>query len=166
MKQTRWGIILSLVLAFAAGATAGIFAQKFLFAPHGYHKYSHRAPSPEEWEKALGLSEDQKKQIHDIFKNNDGRIDTLRSDFYEHVKEIRSEINKEIDAVLTPEQKAKNDAMMEKFREAGRKDADRRTSDSRPKDGNSKENKDEKEGSVGSADPGRDRGDHRYPFPY
>ncbi|MHB8055056.1 MAG: Spy/CpxP family protein refolding chaperone [Candidatus Aminicenantales bacterium] len=168
MKQTRFGIILSLTLACAAGAAAGVFAEKFLFANRAHHRYSDRAPSPQQWEKDLGLSEEQKTRIHEIFKNNDGRIDTLRSDFFKHVEEIRSEIKKEIDAVLTPEQKAKMDAMMEKFREARKKDADRQPSgsDSRPKDGFSKENNDEKEDHVGSGDSGRDRGGDPDHFPY
>lgn len=166
MKQTRWRIVLSLVLAFAAGAAAGVFAVKVVWPPSGHHRSAYRGPSPQEWEKALGLSAEQVAKIHEIFKNNDSRIDTLRSDFFEHVKEIRSEIHREIDAVLTPEQKAKNDAMMEKFREASKERADRPAPDSGPDGGASKEKKDEKEGPVGSGDPGRDRRDHPYPFPY
>jgi len=167
MKQTRLGIVLSLVLAFAAGAAAGVFADKFLFDGRARRQESERAPSPQQWAKALGLSEEQKTRIHEIFKNNDGRVDALRSDFYTHVDAIRSEIKKEIDAVLTPEQKAKMDAMMEKFREARKKDADRRLSGSgpRPKDGFSKENNDEKENHLGSGDPGRDRGSDPDHFP-
>jgi Spy/CpxP family protein refolding chaperone len=157
MKQTRLGIILSLLLAFAAGAAAGIFADRFLLNSRGHHR---PGPSPEKWEKDLGLTEDQKARIHEIFKKNDDRVDELRSDFFKHVGEIRFEIRKEIDAVLTPEQKVKQDALMEKFRKTRSRDDGSRPADStpRPEGGHSKENSDEKENSDGSGDPGRDRG--------
>ena len=157
MKQTRVRIVLSLLLAFAAGAAAGIFADRLLITPRGHHR---PGPSPERWEKELGLSEGQKTRIHDIFKNNDSRIDELRSDFYKHVGEIRSEIRKEIDAVLTPEQKAKQDAWMEKSREARKKDAGTQPADPgpRPENGNPKENSDEKENRDGSGSAGHHRG--------
>ncbi|MCX6566802.1 MAG: hypothetical protein NTW38_10370 [Candidatus Aminicenantes bacterium] len=157
MKQTRLGIVLSLLLAFAAGAAAGIFADRFLLTSRGHHR---PGPSPEKWEKALGLSEGQKTQIHEIFKKNDSRVNELRSDFFKHVAEIRSEIRKEIDAVLTPEQKVKQDALMEKYRETRKKDAGDRPADPgpRPEGGFSKENSDEKENSDGSGDPGHHRG--------
>lgn len=157
MKQTRRGVVLSLLLAFAAGAAAGIFTDRFLLSPRGHHR---PGPSPDQWEKDLGLSEGQKARIHEIFKNNDGRVNELRSDFFKHVGEIRSEIRKEIDAVLTPEQKVKQDALMEKFHKTRSKDAGPQPADpgSRPEDGLSKENSDEKENSDGSGDPGHHRG--------
>jgi len=161
MKKTSWGVLLSLVLAFAAGAAAGIFADRFLLSPRGHR---HDGPSPGQWEKDLGLTEGQKARIHAIFEKNDGRVDGLRADFYKHVEEIRSEIRKEIDAVLTPEQKAKQDALMDKIRKSRNKDAGPRPAgtDSRPEGGASKENRDEKEASGGSGDSGRGRGpDHR-----
>jgi len=157
MKQTRVGIVLSLLLAFAAGAAAGIFADRFLLTPRGHHR---PGPSPEQWQKDLGLSEGQKARIHEIFKKNDGRVNELRSDFFKHVEEIRSEIRKEIDAVLTPEQKAKQDALMEKFRKTRSKDAGLQPADPdrRPEGGFSKENSDEKENRDRSDDPGHHRG--------
>lgn len=157
MKQTRLGVVLSLLLAFAAGAAAGIFADRFLFSPRGHHR---PGPSPDQWEKDLGLSEGQKARIHEIFKNNDGRVNELRSDFFKHVGEIRSEIRKEIDAVLTPEQKVKQDALMEKFHKARSMDAGPRPADPdpRPEGGISKENSDEKENRDGSGDSGHHRG--------
>lgn len=167
MKQTRWRIILSLALAFAAGTAAGVFAVRVVWPLQNHHRSSYRGPSPQEWEKALGLSEEQKTKIHDIFKNNDSRIDSLRSDFFAHVREIRAEIKKEIDAVLTPEQKATNDALMEKARGTKKKNAERSSPEpgSGARDGSSKENANEKESSVGSGGPGRDRRDHPCPFP-
>lgn len=157
MKQTRLRILLSLVLAFAAGAAAGIFADRFLLDHRGHHR---PGPSPEQWARDLGLTEDQQTRIHEIFKKNDGRVDELRSDFYKHVEEIRSGIRTEIDAVLTPGQKVKQDALMEKFRKTRKPDAGPRPADSgaRPEGGDVKENTDEKENRDGSGDPGRHRG--------
>lgn len=168
MKQSRLWIALSLTLVFAAGAAAGVFAQRYWFTRRPPQRSQNRGPSPADWEKSLGLSEEQKTMIHEIFKNSDVRITELRTDFYKRVGEIRSQIRKDINAVLTPEQKAKQDEMEKKYREARKKDADRRTSESnpRPKDNPSKENVDEKETRDRSSDPGRRGRDYPGFFPF
>jgi Spy/CpxP family protein refolding chaperone len=178
MKQSRLWVVISLVLVFAAGAAAGIFAQRCLFNPKPVQRVqSNRGPSPAEWEKTLGLSEEQKTQIHEIFKKSDVRIEELRSDFYKseyykeyskRVGEIRAQLRKDINAVLTPEQKAKQDEMEKKFREARKKEADRRSAESspRPKDSPSKENVNEKEIRDRSGDPGRRGRDYPGFFPF
>lgn len=168
MKQSRLGIVLSLLLAFAAGAAAGIFAERLLFTPRWHRGQGERGPSPEKWEKELAITEDQKARIHEIFKNNDIRVNELRSDFWKKVGEIQAEIRKEIDAVLTPEQRAKQDAMMEKYREARKKENDKRSSSSspRPKEKPSKENTNEEENRDRGGDPGSHRGYYPGLFPY
>jgi|GEM_PF-803880 len=168
MKQSRLWIVLSLVLVFAAGAAAGIFAQRYWFTRRPPERSQYRGPSPADWEKALGLSEEQKTQIHEIFKTSDVRIGELRTDFYKRVGEIRGQIRKDINAVLTPEQKAKQDEMEKKYREARKKEADRRSAESgpRPKDSPSKENVNEKETRDRSGDPGRGGRDYPGFFPF
>ncbi|MBN1939814.1 MAG: hypothetical protein JW843_09525 [Candidatus Aminicenantes bacterium] len=169
MKQSRLWIVLSLVLVFAAGAAAGIFAQRCLFKSKAPQRtQQNRGPSPAEWEKSLGLTEEQKTQIHEIFKKSDVRIGELRSDYYKRVGEIRSQLRKDINAVLTPEQKAKQDEMEKKLREARKKDAERRSAESgpRPKDSPSKENANEKETRDRSSDPGHRSRDYPGFFPF
>jgi Spy/CpxP family protein refolding chaperone len=132
MMKSRLWIVVSLVLVFAAGAAAGIFAERNWFPhrpsmrPSGRGPAQGSAPTHDRWSKELGLTEDQKARMQEIFKKNDGRMNVLQADFFKQLGEIRAEMRKEMDAVLTPEQKAKQDAMIQKYREARKKEAERR----------------------------------------
>ena len=169
MMKSRLWIVVSLVLVFAAGAAAGIFAERSWFSHRPSMRPSGRGPSPSPapthdwWSKELGLTESQKTQMQEIFKKNDIRMNELRTDFYKHLGEIRSEMRKEMDAVLTPEQKAKQDAMIQKYREARKKDAERRppSPGPRPQGKSTKESTNEKE----IRDRSGDSSDHRWSRP-
>jgi len=170
MTKSRLWIVLSLVLVFAAGAAAGIFAERYWFGRRPPMRSSNRGPAPthDRWAKDLGLTEEQKAKIQEIFKKNEAPMNELRTDFYKHLGDIRSAMTKEIDAVLTPEQKAKQDAMIQKYREARKKEAERRpqSSGDRPQGNSTKERINEKETRYRSGDPGDRRGSHPGLFPY
>jgi len=169
MPKSRLWIVFSLVLVFAAGAAAGIFAERYWFSHRPLMRSSGRGPAPthDRWSKELGLTEDQRAKIREIFKKYDVPMSELRTDFYKHLEVIRAEMSKEIEAVLTPEQKAKQDAMIQKYREARKKDAERRPQSSgpRPQGNPTKERSNEKENRYRSGDPGDRRGSHSGLFP-
>ena len=71
------------------------------------------------------LTEEQKAQIREIFKKNEERMRAYRTESRARLGELRKMLKDEIDAVLTPEQRAKNDEMIRRFEEWRKKDAER-----------------------------------------
>ena len=169
-KSTPW-IILTLVLVFAAGVVGGVMGERWWFAKRPQMRRpvnAERYPSHDRWAKDLGLTAEQQEKIREIFKKNDGRIKELRSDFYKHIGVMRDEMKKEIDAVLTPEQRVKNEAMIQKSMEERRKENEKRDKQNEsPRNRNpKKESVNEKESSRRSGDPGGPRGSHPGLHPY
>jgi len=148
MNKSRMWIILSLVLLFAAGMVAGIFADKWFFGKKADARRgpANRPPTLEIWTKELGLTVDQQAKIRDIFKHNearlqnDERLKSLRSDLDKRYGEIRAQLKAEIDAVLTPVQKQKFEAMIQKHDEERRKDNERRQRSREPRSGEASNN--------------------------
>jgi len=129
VKKSKLWIILSLILIFAAGVGGGIFAERWWLAKKPEARRginAARYPSHDRWAKELGLTAEQQEKIREIFKKNDVRIKGLRTDYFKHVGEMRDELKKEIDAVLTPAQKQKMEAMIQKFSEERRRDNEKR----------------------------------------
>lgn len=65
----------------------------------------------------LGLSEDQKKQIHDIHKQTDQQVEEVRNNTSlteqqqrQQIRQLRRGANQQVESVLTPEQREKYDA--------------------------------------------------------
>src|SRR5512137_1052822 len=126
MKKSRLFIVLSLALVFVAGAVAGVFADRLWFSKRPGARPGGRgfAPTHERWAKDLGLTDDQQARIKEIFKKNDERMKPLRAEYDKIRKEfdvrvggVREELRKEIDAVLTPEQRQKQAEMIKQARE-------------------------------------------------
>ena len=139
-KYRLW-IILSLLVAFAAGVLGGIFAERLFIHPRQYHRTVRgpaHPPDLEEMARTLGLSPDQKESIRQIFEKNDGKFRELYTEMHNRLSSLRTEIKDQIDAVLTPEQKQKMEAIIaehEKRRkaESQRKDKDVERDSSRDK---------------------------------
>lgn len=170
MKKSRVWIVVALALIFAAGIVAGIFAERWWLAkkPDFRRSPTGHYPSMTRWAKDLGLSAEQQDKIKAIFQKNDERIKELRTDYYKHLGEIREQLKKEIDAVLTPEQKEKMEAMIQKQREEWRKTNEQRERriDPRPKPNIKKESYNEKESDLRTGDPGGNRRSHPGLHPY
>ena len=128
MKKSKFWIVLSLILLFASGVVAGIFADKWFLGKDAgaRHGQSGHPPSRDRWMKDLGLSAEQQAKIREIFQRNEERMKSLRTDFYQHLDEIRGRLKTEIDAVLTVEQKHKLEAMIQKQEQERRNSSDRR----------------------------------------
>jgi Spy/CpxP family protein refolding chaperone len=116
-NKYKFWIVLSLVVAFGAGVTGGIFSERcYLQKRHGRgDRGPDHPPSLEQMAKDLGLSADQKEQIGKIFERNEGKLKELRADMHGRLRSIRAEIKNEIDSVLTAEQRQKMDAMIKKY---------------------------------------------------
>jgi len=119
--KTKYRVLvaLTLLVVFGLGVAAG-----FLFEKYVVHRKDKRvaasrqhAPSPEDWFNELGLSQEQRDQIRQIFERNEERMKAYRSDGRARLAEIRKMLRDEINAVLTPEQKKKNDDMIRRFEE-------------------------------------------------
>jgi Spy/CpxP family protein refolding chaperone len=125
--KTKYKIIAALLMlvVFGLGVAAGVLGERYLV-----HKKDRRAsvnrphpPSPEEWAKELGLTEDQQTRIREIFKSNEERMRAYRTESRARLGELRKRLWDETNAVLTPEQKAKNDAMIRRFEERRKQEA-------------------------------------------
>ena len=171
MKKSKLWIILSLILIFAAGVGGGIFAEHWWLAKKPEARRSimaARYPSRDRWAKELGLTAEQQEKIREIFKKNDERIKGLRTDYFNHVGEMRDELKKEIDAVLTPAQKQKMEAMIQKFSEEHRRDNEKREKQNESQRNRNlrKESDNEKKGDRRSGDPGGSLWSHPGLYPY
>jgi Spy/CpxP family protein refolding chaperone len=130
--KTKYKILvaLTLLIVFGLGVAAGVLGDRYVA-----HKRDRRAtagrphpPSPENWAKELGLTEDQKAQIHDIFKKNEERMKAYRTESRARLNELRKMLWEETNAVLTPEQKKKNEEIFRRFEEQRKKESERNPS--------------------------------------
>ena len=130
--KTKYKILvaLTLLVVFGLGVAAGVLGERYIV-----HKSERRAaanrphmPSPESWAKELGLTQEQQDKIHEIFKRNEERMKAYRTESRTRLGELRKMLKDEIDAVLTPEQKKKNDEMIRRFEEWRKKESERNPS--------------------------------------
>lgn len=133
--KTKYKILiaLSLVIVFGLGVAAGVLGERYLM-----HRSDRRAaasrphpPSPDDWYKELGLTQEQKDTIHAIFQKNEERMKTYWTEGRAKLAELRKQLKDEIDAVLTPEQRQKNDEMIRRFDERRKKESERNPSRTR-----------------------------------
>jgi Spy/CpxP family protein refolding chaperone len=122
-------IALSLLVVFGLGVAAGVLGERYFV----HKKYSRPAadrshvPSLDAWTKELGLTPDQQTKIREIFKKNEERMKTYRSEINGRMREIRKMLKDELDAVFTPEQKKKMEEMIRRHEERRKNDPDRNT---------------------------------------
>lgn len=121
-KRYKLWIILSLIVVFLAGVTGGIFIDKYLIKKYPKWVKSERRdggrsrfPSLEMMSEELGLSPEQQERIREIFRNNEERFKKLGNQIQEQVSGMRIQLRKQIEGVLTPEQKKKFNAILEKY---------------------------------------------------
>jgi Spy/CpxP family protein refolding chaperone len=130
--KTKYKILVALTLfvVFGLGVAAGILGERYIV-----HHAERRAaaarthpPSPESWAKELALTKEQQDKIHEIFKQNEERMKALRTDSHARLDELRKKLRDEINAVLTPEQRQKNDEIIRRFEERRKKENERNPS--------------------------------------
>jgi len=118
LKKYRLWVALTLLVVFGLGAAAGVFGERYLM-----HRRDRRPSQPrtpyvllDPVVKALGLTADEQASIRDIFKRSDERMKTLDTEIHARLREMRAELKSEVDAILTPEQRAKLEDMIQKER--------------------------------------------------
>ncbi len=103
-----------MVIIFAAGLVAGVFIDKHLI-----QKKIRRSPTPfptlKIMSKELNLTSEQEQKIREIFKNNEERFKSLKKEMDGKLFAIRTQLKKDIDSVLSEEQRKKFEAMIEKY---------------------------------------------------
>jgi hypothetical protein len=118
IKKYKLWVALTLILVFALGAAAGIFGERYFM-----HRRARRPAQPrtpflllEPVAKALALTADQQGMLREIFKRSDERMKELDTEIHARLREIRTQLKSEVDAVLTTEQRAKLEDMIQKER--------------------------------------------------
>jgi len=137
--KTKYKILiaLTLVVVFGLGVAAGVLGERNVVHRTARHAAQrNHPPSPEAWFQELGLTQAQQDQIREIFKKNEERMKAYRAESHARLAEVRKALKAEIDVVLTPEQKQKNDEMIRRFEERRKKEAERNPSRER-RDGES-----------------------------
>jgi Spy/CpxP family protein refolding chaperone len=112
-------ILLSLIVVFIAGVISGVLIDQNILSKRKHdtqRRSSTRFPTLEIMAKELALSTEQQEQIREIFDNNEERFKGLRSDMHKSLSDIRTQLITDIKSVLINEQKAKFEAMIEKYR--------------------------------------------------
>jgi hypothetical protein len=123
-------IVVSFLIVFAAGVAAGIlFENNFLDKKprrDTERRSSVRFPTLDMMAEELGLSLEQKERLREIFKNNEERLKAYRSEIHDHYKVLRAQLKQEMDSIFSAEQKAKFEAMIEKYLSERKKEAESR----------------------------------------
>jgi len=130
-NKARFWIILSFVAVLAAGIAGGLLLGRAWH--HGDRpsrtERREQPPSLDRLAKDLDLTPVQKEEIRKIFERNEERLKDLRSEIHLRLGEVRERLKTEIDNVLTPQQREKFNALLErhmkKEREARRRYPDR-----------------------------------------
>jgi Spy/CpxP family protein refolding chaperone len=128
-NKYRFWLVLTLLVAFAAGLLGGIFSERYFFHPREHARARRDAQKPpdlEEMAKDLGLSIDQKERIKQIFETNDVKFKELRAEMHKRLSAIRTEIKDQIDAVLTPEQKQKLDRIITQHQSRNKRESEKK----------------------------------------
>jgi Spy/CpxP family protein refolding chaperone len=128
-NKYRFWLVLTLLVAFAAGLLGGIFSERYFFHPREHARARRDAQKPpdlEEMAKDLGLSPDQKERIKQVFETNDVKFKELRAEMHKRLSDIRAEIKEQIDAVLTPEQKQKLDSIIAQHQSKDKKESEKK----------------------------------------
>jgi Spy/CpxP family protein refolding chaperone len=127
--KTKYKILvaLTLLVVFGLGVAAGVLGERYVV-----HKKDRRAsagrphpPSPEDWAKELGLTQEQKDKMHELFQRSEERMKAYRTESRAKLGELRKILWDETNAILTPEQRKKNDEMIRRFEDWRKKESER-----------------------------------------
>jgi len=127
-NRNKLWIILSLIVVFAAGVIAGILFENHILDKKPRRSERERSPDRpptlEMMAEELGLTDEQQEKFREIFKNNEERLKKVRGQIHELYDSLRAQLKEEIDSVLTEEQRAKFQAMIDKHLSKRKKQKD------------------------------------------
>ena len=117
--RNKFWIILSLVVVFAAGVIAGVLFENQILDKKSRRderpRSSVRFPTLEMMAEELSLTDEQQEKFRQIFRNNEERLKKYRDQIHEQYTSLRAQLKEEIDSILTEEQRAKFQAMIDKY---------------------------------------------------
>jgi len=129
-KGPLW-LVMSFVVVFLAGAVSGVIIDKhFLSRPRTQDRRGGQ-PSIEGMARDLGLSAEQQEKIKQIFSRSEERFKELHRSLHQNLDAIRDQIRKEIDGVLTPEQRQKLEKLIQEQNARRQKESNARRRDNR-----------------------------------
>ncbi len=134
-NKYKFWVIFSVLVAFVAGLVGGFWLERYLALkkrpPSGARppREAVHFPTLDEMSRELELTADQQEEIRKVFERNDGRLKELRSEMHSRLTEIRAKLKTELDAVLTPAQRDKFEAMIEKYLQRRKRDFEKRKAD-------------------------------------
>lgn len=140
MGKYKFWIVLSVLVAFTAGLLGGIWSERYFFQKKRHARIdraqrdSVHFPSLERMAQELELSTEQQEKIKKIFERNDIKLKELRSDMHGRLTKIRAELKRELDGVLTAEQKEKFEKMIQNYLLQRKQEYEKRRENSRRKD--------------------------------
>jgi hypothetical protein len=141
-NRYKFWIVLSFIIVFAAGVAGGIlFENNFLDKKprrSTERRSSVRFPTLEMMAEELSLTSEQQEKLKEIFKNNEERLNTLRSQIHDQYSALRSRVKEEMMAVFSEDQQVKFEAMIEKYLEQRKKEMEERNKRSRSNGHNNK----------------------------
>jgi hypothetical protein len=130
----KFWIIFSLIVVFLAGAGGGILLDEYVLdkkSKRSDRTSSVRFPSVKMMAEELGLTEEQQKQVREVFKANDKKLKELRSQLNKQFYTIRKELLVGIKDILDDDQKKKFDTMIDDYISGRRKESNKRSKHSR-----------------------------------
>jgi Spy/CpxP family protein refolding chaperone len=118
IKKYKLWVVLTLIVVFGLGAAAGVFGERYLMHKRPRGPVHERTPFPllDPVAKALQLTPEQQDKLREIFKRSDERMKELDAQIHGRLREVRAQLKSEVDSVLTPEQRAKLEDMIQKER--------------------------------------------------
>ncbi|HOI44565.1 MAG TPA: hypothetical protein PLX50_03005 [Candidatus Aminicenantes bacterium] len=131
--KTKALIVFSLIAVFAIGVMAGFFGDRFFVhkksAPRD--KRPPRFPTVEMMAKELELTPEQQALLRDVFSRNEEKLKSLRTEIHQRLADIRRQLKADVENILTPEQKRKFEAMLERHIQQRREERKAREDKSR-----------------------------------
>lgn len=133
MTGSRTRVALLLLLTFAAGAAAGVAADRLSLLPGTARAEEAETAGGKEKERSrttierfadeLGLTADQRGRIEEVLAGFRGEVKALRKEFHPRWAALVDSAQARIEAVLTPEQVEQYRALLERERRERRRDA-------------------------------------------
>ncbi|MFC2157768.1 hypothetical protein ACFLT9_08030 [Acidobacteriota bacterium] len=123
MKNRKFWMIFVLILVFIVGMIAGVLLDENVLdkmeKKRSRRSGTQRTPAPyyslDLMAKELSLTESQKEKIHELFQQNNERLNVYRREINDRFRKMRDQLIDEIKNVLDNGQKLKFEAMIEKY---------------------------------------------------
>jgi Spy/CpxP family protein refolding chaperone len=112
-RHKLWFVVFVLVI-IAIGFGGGVAADRYLM--FGRRPFLGRPGPPkpsqiaDRMSQELGLSAEQRTQLEAVFERNGDRLEAFRAQTRAQFEAIRKQLDSEISAILTPDQRARFDA--------------------------------------------------------